>query len=307
MSTSTTPSELGEDRRLVETTATGRAEAWLWWTHVPTLPGETLGAIGHFSADSADATAAVLKRACAELRAQGCTRAIGPMDGNTWRKYRFVTEAGDTPPFFLEPINPSEWPAWWQASGFAPLAEYYSSAGADLSVRDPRLDSVAARMRDAGIAIRPLDPTQFGAELDRIYDVSVVSFQSNYLYTPLPRVAFTGQYRAIEKLVRPELVLLAEQAGKPIGYVFALPDLAEAQRGEPIRTVIVKTLAVLPGRSGAGLGALLLAEAHEAAHRLGYSRVIHALMHASNRSRNLSAHYARTIRRYTLFSRALVP
>ncbi|HEX2099923.1 MAG TPA: GNAT family N-acetyltransferase, partial [Candidatus Synoicihabitans sp.] len=127
----------------------------------------------------------------------------------------------------------------------------------------------------------------------------------NYLYTPLPREAFIAQYRAVQARVRPELVLLAEHAGRAVGYVFAVPDLAQAQRGEPVSTFIVKTLAVLPGRTYAGLGALLLAAVHDAARGLRFQRVIHALMHENNRSRNLSAHYAQTIRRYTLFSRVL--
>ena len=114
-----------------------------------------------------------------------------------------------------------------------------------------------------------------------------------------------GQYRAVQAKVRAELVLLAEQGGRPVGNVFAIPDLAQAQRGQPVTTVIVKTLAVLPGRAQAGLGAVLLDGVHVAARRLGFTRSIHALMHETNQSRNLSAHYAQTIRRYTLFSRTL--
>jgi GNAT superfamily N-acetyltransferase len=106
-------------------------------------------------------------------------------------------------------------------------------------------------------------------------------------------------------MLRPELVLLAEHAGRPVGYVFVVPDLLAAQRGEPVTTVIVKTLAVLPGRAYAGLGAVLLAEVHAAARRLGFRRAMHALMHETNTSRNLSAHYAATIRRYALFLRRL--
>jgi GNAT superfamily N-acetyltransferase len=99
---------------------------------------------------------------------------------------------------------------------------------------------------------------------------------------------------------------LAEQRSRPVGYVFAVPDFAQAQRGSPIDTLIVKTLAVLPGRAYAGLGAWLLGEVHAAGRRLGFTRAIHALMHETNQSRNLSAHYARTIRRYTLLSKRLV-
>jgi GNAT superfamily N-acetyltransferase len=141
--------------------------------------------------------------------------------------------------------------------------------------------------------------------LRRIYAVSTISFQGNFLYTPIEEDAFLAQYRPIQSRVQPDLVLLAEQAGRCVGYVFAIPDLAQAERGERISTVIVKTLAVLPGRAYAGLGAWLLAEVHATAARLGFTRAIHALMHQTNRSRNLSAHYARTIRRYTLLARRL--
>lgn len=296
---------MNADARVQAIVDDGTAEALLWWTQTPALPGEKIGAVGGFQASGAAAAAAVLGRAVDRLRAEKCSLAIGPMDGNTWRRYRFVTDAGTEPPFLLEPTNPPEWPGWWCAAGFAPLAEYYSAATRDLATRDERLAGVATRMAAAGVAIRSLDATRFEEELARIYDVSVISFQENYLYTPLPREEFVGQYRAVRAQVRPELVLLAEQAGRPVGYVFAIPDLARAQRGEPATTMIVKTLAVVPGRANAGLGALLLDTVHQAALRLGFTRAIHALMHETNRSRNLSAHFAQMIRRYTLFARRL--
>lgn len=298
---------LGEDLRLEDHTAGQHAQAWLWWTQVPTLPGERLGVIGHFAANGPDATAALLKRAERQLSAQGCTRAVGPMDGNTWRRYRFVTEPGDTPPFFLEPANPPPWPAWWQACGYHVLASYHSTQVNDLATRDPRVAAVAARLQAAGVVIRPLAIPDFLSELRRIYDVSVESFQDNFLYTPLSMEEFIQHYRALQTRVRPELVLIAECRHRPAGYVFAVPDLAQAARGEAVDTIIVKTLAVRPGRAWAGLGAWLLAEVHAAARTGGFRRAIHALMHESNRSRNLSAHYAQPIRRYALFAKPLTP
>lgn len=302
----TTPALEGDDRIHVAN-AGGAAEAVLWWTRVPALPGERLGVIGGFAANQPAAAREVLGRALAVLRAQGCTLAVGPMDGNTWRRYRFVTGGSVEPPFFLEPMNPPEWPEWWRSAGFEPLAEYFSTATDDLAARDARVAGAADRLTSSGVIVRPLDIDRFDQELERIFAVSVVSFQDNYLYTPLPREMFLAQYRDFRARVRPELVLIAEREGEPVGYVFAAPDLAQAQRGVAIDTVIVKTLAVLPGRAQAGLGAWLLDEVHQAALRLGFRRAIHALMHESNRSRNLSAHYANTIRRYTLFSRRLVP
>jgi GNAT superfamily N-acetyltransferase len=90
-----------------------------------------------------------------------------------------------------------------------------------------------------------------------------------------------------------------------VGFVFGLPDLLRQRRGIPDDTVIIKTLAVLPGRRAAGLGGLLVARCHQAAQRLGFARAIHALMHEGNGSRNICAERARTIRRYALFARRL--
>jgi GNAT superfamily N-acetyltransferase len=196
---------------------------------------------------------------------------------------------------------------WWRDAGFATLAEYYSTATGDLATRDPRLDGVRSRMDALGVTMRAMDAQQFERELGLIYDVSVAAFQDNYLYTPLPKPEFLAQYQAVRERLVPELVLLAEHNGEPVGYVFTTPDYAQAQRGVRPSTIIVKTLAVLPGRLYAGLGALLLGKVHESAERLGFNRAIHALMHQTNRSRNLSAHYASTIRRYALLSKRLVP
>ena len=69
--------------------------------------------------------------------------------------------------------------------------------------------------------------------------------------------------------------------------------------------MIVKTLAVVPGRSYAGLGNLLASRCEHLAAGLGYTRAIHALMHEASPSRNISRRYAKTIRRYTLFARTL--
>jgi GNAT superfamily N-acetyltransferase len=135
----------------------------------------------------------------------------------------------------------------------------------------------------------------------------VQCFNRNFLYTPISEAAFLAQYMAVAPYVQPELTLMAEQGRELLGYLFGIPDLNQARRGEQIDTFIIKTVAVLPGRRSAGLGSVLVAESHRIAEQRGYRRAIHALMHASNKSRNISARYAQTMRRYTLFQRRLGP
>ncbi|HZC77278.1 MAG TPA: GNAT family N-acetyltransferase, partial [Ktedonobacterales bacterium] len=145
---------------------------------------------------------------------------------------------------------------------------------------------------------------RFDTELRRIYTVVAPSFSENFLATPIAEDEFIEQYAQVRPFVRPELVLLAEREGETIGFMFVLPDWLQAQRGEAVTTVIVKTLAVAPAYAGRGLATLLSARVQDAARQLGYKRAIHALMHERNTSRRISSRFAgHIIRRYTLFAR----
>lgn len=281
-----------------------RGRCSLWWREGPRLEGGRLGVIGHVEAGGRDDLRTLLETACAELAAAGCTRAAGPMDGTTWRRYRLVTWRGDEPPFFMEPTNDEEEPRWWSAAGFAPWHTYRSSVVDDLVDHDPRLEAVAARLADDGVRVRTIDPRRLRDELCALHALAVRAFQGNALYTDLVLDEFLAMYLPVERVLVPELTLVAERDGEPAGFVFALPDLARAERGEPVDTLVVKTLAVDPGRRCAGLGKLLLERVQHAAHERGFRRAIHALMHDGNASTRLGRG-ARTIRRYALFAREL--
>ncbi|GJD15747.1 hypothetical protein RIVM261_007030 [Rivularia sp. IAM M-261] len=276
----------------------------LWWKNTPSLNGCKLGYIGHYEVLDENATE-VLAHACNQLASLGCNLAVAPIDGNTWQRYRLLTERGVHPAFFLEPNNPDNWRRHFIEQNFTPLANYSSSLNTDLTQIDSRLQSVKQRCEQANIHIRALDLQNQEQELHRIYTVAIQSFRNNFLFTPINEAQFIAQYQSLLPYIQPELVLIAEHEQNPIGFLFAIPDWLQKQRGEPVNTIIIKTVAILPKRIYAGLGNLLVAQCQQIAHQLEYSQAIHALMHDANPSRNLSSRYATTIRRYTLFSKKL--
>jgi len=277
-----------------------------WWSGTPRLSGEPTGVIGHYAAADPAAGQTVLARACELLAVSGASVAIGPMDGSTWRRYRFIVERGQEPTFFLEPDHPDEWPRHWEHAGFSSLATYASAVVDDLDGDEARAAEVERRLADAGVTTRALDLSRAEAELTQIFELSLDAFADNFLYTPIGREEFFVQYHAVLPYVRPELVLMAERGGELIGFMFALPNVLESPTGR-VDTLILKTLAVTPSMRGARLGTALLVRAQRAARELGFHRAIHALMHQDNVSRRISDHYARTIRRYALLQRRLVP
>lgn len=295
------------DDKLIATgsPATVAARCGLWFRHATSLPGQRVGLIGHYFAVSADAGRAVLEAALTRLGKEACTIAVGPMDGNTWQRYRLITDRGTEPPYFLEPDNPDDWPDHFAGAGFVPLAHYFSALATQLDQRDPRSTAIAKHLDDHGIHVRPAAMADFEQELVRIHELSLLSFANNFLYTPISLDDFVAQYAPIRSYLRPELIFLAEKGTGLIGYVFAVPDLLQQQRGQAIDTVIVKTLAIHPAYAGMGLGTYLMDRIHQAIHTCGYRRAIHALFHENNLSGRISRRTARVIRRYTLFSRSL--
>jgi L-amino acid N-acyltransferase YncA len=247
----------------------------------------------------------LLRHACDVLTAGGANTAIGPMDGTTWRRYRFVIDRGVEPPFFLEPDNPDDWPSHWCAAGFSLLAQYTSALNESVGAEDPRTATASGHLRERGITIRTLDTSRTQDELQRIFRLSLSAFSRNFLYTPIGEGEFLAQYQAVIPYVNPELVLLAEKHEALVGFMFALPNLAERRHNGTIETVILKTMAVDPAVSGMGLGGVLMDLVQRNAAAIGFRRAIHALIHETNVSGRISARSARTFRRYALFSKPL--
>ena len=293
------------------------AQCSLWWKRTPVWGDHRVGLIGSYFANS-DEGSRLVEYACRVLREQGCTYAIGPMDGNTWRAYRFVTRRGNEPRFLFEPDNPTEWVDHFLRCDFQPIARYFSALNEDLSVVDPRIERARRRSTASNLVIRPINQKSIEEDLHHIYWVTRTAFRENLLYVDLEESEFIGNYRAWVGKIPLELILIAEDASQPVGFVFAVPNMLEAPNlpemvhsnsaptaKSPIRTVIVKTLAVLPERRYAGLGQMLLAEVQLRAQRMGFERAIHALVRDTPHLRRISARYARPIREYTLFGRTL--
>ncbi len=289
---------------LTDTSGALIAHAALWWKDTPVLQGERIGAIGGFAARDGDAAKLLLDGALSKLSEAGCRIAVGPMNGNTWRRHRFVIESDGRGPFLLEPRNPPEFPGWWRQAGFEELSHYTSSIIGLHGI--PTLASwLRERLERSGIVVRELDPARYDEELRTIHAISLRGFSNNFLYTPLEETAFLDAYRKVRERVDPGFVRIAERDGVPCGFVFAIRDIEAEARGE-VPALIVKSLAVDPASRSTGLGSLLVDDVQLNGFKKGYTEAIHALQHESNTSLKITGRYqGRVFRKYALFSKRL--
>jgi GNAT superfamily N-acetyltransferase len=281
--------------------------------------GKPYGLLGFFEAlDRPDAVAALFAEAVAWLRAAGAGAVVGPMDGDTWHRYRVNAGPFDEPPFLLEPYNPPYYPALWEGQGFAVRARYFSQrveAAAVVAHLEPRAGAALA----AGYRLRSLERRRFQDELRLIYRLSRAIFAGNFLYGEIAEAEFVALYDGVRPLLDPDLVVFAEApGGETAGFLFAYPDRFRAvaamrggrgplarlrfllHRGE-VDAVDFKTLGVLPAHRRSGVAAALFHHGHAVALAKGYPVANHCLFREGNPSGDLDGGAGRLLRRYHLY------
>jgi hypothetical protein len=267
---------------------------------VPKLNDRKVGYIGHYYARDPWSGVAILEVALAELQKQGCELAIGPIDGNTWRNYRFITGKGKSPRFFLEQDHPLEWPYFFRKVGFYVCASYTSACTTNLLRRDTKAQEVGDRLAKAGCTVRTFNKQNVEGELQAIYQLSQEAFKNNFLFTPISYKEFSDKYTRLLPLLNEDLVLMLMDGEDLVGYSFAIPD-----HNAKTPQLISKTLARKLIDKYSGAGRFMLDELHRRASQLGFTNVIHAYMKSDNSSLKLSNGSARTIREYSLFAKSI--
>ncbi len=253
------------------------------WDQAPTA------AFGDFSCKSADGGAQVLAQAIERVRETGIRQIIGPMSGDTWHSYRFVSESDGSAPFLLEPTNKPHEPGVFTDAGFEQISGYFSARVplAEAAQTTPPVTTEFAIETWDG-----QDPEQL---FRQVFDMSVQAFAGNAFYKPISADDFLAMYMPIVPMLKKELIFFARHPdGGLAGFLFGIPNYAE---GPKAQSVILKTYASL----SRGAGQHLAHAFHGAGLVQGYKTAIHALIHDDNLSATRScAEGAQVFRRYSL-------
>ncbi len=265
-----------------------------------TEPAAPLGQLGYFESKNESAAAALLfETAIGWLRAAGATRIIGPIDGDTWHRYRLNVGPFEDPIFFLEPVNPPFYQRLWEEFGFRAIEEYYTARVDDLAIVQDSYAAAAEELTENGYSTRPVDLDRFEDELDLLYDLTIEIFSGNFLYTPIERQEFKRMYLGLRRyLTCEDLTFAYAPDGQPVGFLFGIPDLLEGASPE---TMNLKTLGIKRDHRRAGLAKGLFGAAYQSAYRRGFRAANLCLIRQGNPSGRLDAGQGRIIRSYRLY------
>ena len=195
--------------------------------------GERAGFWGFFETERDPAVArALLDAAAADLRRAGMARMSGPFNPSINSECALLVDGFDRPPVILMPYNPPWYPELIEAAGLPPEQElhaYWLSTeqfAADAEARG-RLERIAraVRRRHPDLTVRPLDMARYDAEVMALGKVFNAARRANWGYVPTTDAELRFLAREMKPIVVPDLALVAELRGRPIGCLMSLPDI----------------------------------------------------------------------------------
>ena len=254
---------------------------------------DRVGFFGLFEAvDDVAVARALVEEAAAWLRARGMETMRGPMNLSTNEEISspgVLVEGFGTRPVVAMSHNPPYYGALMEAAGLAKskdLLAYWI----DSPVPPERLVRGVERvMKREGVTLRSLRMNRLDEEVAIIQAIYNSAWARNWGFVPMTGEEFAYVAKDLKSVADPDLGIIAEKDGVPVGFALSLPDLNQVLRHLPngklfpfgifkflwykrkISTARIMTLGLRPEyQKSSGIGAAMYLRTFEVGGRKGY-------------------------------------
>jgi len=258
------------------------------------------GFFGFFEVlDDPEAAAALLETAERWAAERGHATILGPAQFSTNDECGLLVDGFADRPRILMTYNPPRYREYLESRGYAKAMDLWAYS---LDLNDfqggktvpPKLVRVAQKVLDRGkLRVRSVDMKHFDEEIERVKKIYNKSWERNWGFVPMTAPEFDRLGEQMKAFLDPDLVVVVEFEGEPVGFGLTLPDLNQPLRkaypgpGRPefltmarllwnwkVRRKIdwlrVVALGVLPEFRGMGVDALMYLETAKRALPKGY-------------------------------------
>jgi GNAT superfamily N-acetyltransferase len=240
---------------------------------------EKVGFFGFFeSVNDQEVAGALFDAASSWLKERGMEAIRGPASPSVNDEYGLLIDGFHLPPMILMAYNPPYYQALVEGCGFAKAKDLYAYKVVEAKVFTDKLVRGTEIVRKrTGVTIRTIDFSQFDREVKILRELYSRGWESNWGEVPMTEDEFAYAAKDLKALAYPELVLIAEIKGKPVGFALTLPDynqiLIHNRKGHLLPALIrialnrkkmnqcrIIILGVLPEYQRNGLGGLMFYE-----------------------------------------------
>lgn len=195
--------------------------------------GEPVGGFGFFEVvDDFSVAARLLDEAAAWFRERGVKRVRGPMNFDENDHPGVLIAGASCPPVMLEAHTPPYYADFLERYGMVKDHDLYayrvfrSQVGENLEKIPPEVLHVAeAARRSSGATVRKIRLDKWDEEIriaSRLFNVTLSHLPN---HVPIKEEDFARLANQFRMFIDPDLALIAEVDGKPVGFCVALPDV----------------------------------------------------------------------------------
>jgi GNAT superfamily N-acetyltransferase len=259
---------------------------------------EQIGMFGLFEMVEDYAVAeALLSTAREWVRERGMTALRGPLSFSQNHECGLLIDGFDGPPVVMMAYNPRYYIDFYERFGLSKAKDLYAYIGdlaqfegdpAKLPIKIVRVtEKVKKRI---GIITRSADMKNYSKEIERAEQVYNQAWEKNWGFVPLTDSEIEKLAADLKQVIDPELAVMAELNGEPIGVAIAIPDANEVLKhlngrllpfgwikalwyARKVTGSRLLVLGVVQEYRGRGIEALLMFEALKAAVLNGYKSI----------------------------------
>jgi len=251
---------------------------------------EKVGFFGFFECiDDQQVANLLLDKAKEFLRAHGMQAMRGPLNPSINDEVGFLIEGFEYSPAVMMTYNPPYYINLVERYGLKKARDLYAYMVSKENVISEKLERVANVVKQRNsLTFRTLNMKDFDNEVERIKKIYNGAWAYNWGAVRMTDEEFDALAKDLKLIVVPELVIIVERKGEPIGFSLALPDINMAlkynksgrlltgiyhllTKKKKINWVRILVLGVLPEYKNTGAANVLFYQTAVNGINLGYS------------------------------------
>lgn len=196
---------------------------------------EQIGFWGFFECENDPAVAKILFAAAEAWVKQAGMKAIrGPASPSFNHECGLLINNFERAPYIMMTHNLPYYPALVEKAGYQKSKDLLAFEMSSSQPFPERVVKLAERVkRKENIRFRPLDKKNFWRDIEMIQGIYNSAWQDNWGFVPMNAEEFNHTAKGMKDIVWPELVLIAEAHGEPIGFSVCLPDINQVLKDIP--------------------------------------------------------------------------
>lgn len=252
---------------------------------------ENAGFFGFFECiENHDAAIALIEKAKEWLKGKGVAIMRGPMNFSTNEECGLLIDGYNKPPMVMMPYNHPYYPSLLEGCGLRKAKDLYAYI-IDVPERLPdKVLRVAGIAEKNNIRARPINIKFFKEEMKIFKEIYNATWQRNWGFIPMTEDEIDYTAKKLKPIIVPELTLIAECRGEPVGFMMTLPDFNYVLKkldgkllpfgifkalwhSRKIKDLRLLLLGIKEGFRRQGVDAFLFIEGLKAMRNLGYKKL----------------------------------